>query len=530
MSAEIEESVQHMDEEWLHQYHSLMEIFEELSFREKVRKVLNGLKEPKDSGEYKWAKLQVLRLWAPVSAVLVPVVAVIVLMSLAVIAPPSRKYEVTMLEPEVLDDLEEFEEIIEEPLEPPEVEMEIPDEAVVTDFDNPIPTPSTDFSPKPADFDSVAIVKSPVILKGILGSRNPGARGSALARHGGSGATEGAVLRALRWLKKNQNSDGSWNKTKPAMTGLGLLTFLAHGETPGSEEFGYTVEAAMRWLVENQDASGHFNGRDAHDYSHPIATYALCEAFALTKIPMVKDAAEKATKVIVLGQNASGGWNYNCDRSGRDDTSYMGWCAQALKAAKLAGLDVEGLDNAMDKAINGFKKNYTASGGYGVFGYTSPANTGLTGVGVLCMQLLGQSRSPEVKNGLLSLDNTTFNWEGGGTYNKNYYWYYITQARFHAGGNSWDSWNKLFSPVLVNKQTVIPKAIQDAKGKMVDIGFWEMANEITGHTDGVVMDTALCALQLQVYYRYLPTYRTPKEIEEEVILEDKEDDIDVEIL
>jgi hypothetical protein len=507
-----------------------MEIFEELSFREKVRKVLNGLKQPKDSGEYKWAKLQVLRLWAPASAVIVPVLAVIILMSLAVMRPATRVVEVQIIEPEVLDELEEFEEIEEEPLEPPEVEMEIPDEAVVTDFDDPIPSPATDFSPKPADFDSVAIVKSPVILKGILGSRTPGARGSALARHGGSGATEGAVLRALRWLKKNQNSDGSWNKTKPAMTGLALLTFLAHGETPASEEFGYTVEAAIRWLVENQEDSGRFKGRDKHDYSHPIATYAICEAFALTKIPMVKYAAEKAAKVVVLGQNASGGWNYNCVPAGRDDTSYMGWCAQALKAAKLAGLDVEGLDAAMAKAIDGFRKNYSGKSGYGTFGYTSPGNTGLTGVGVLCMQLLGASKSPEVQNGLLALAQTTFNWEGGGTYNKNYYWYYITQARFHAGGNNWDSWNKLFSPVLVRRQTIIPKAIRNAKGKLVDIGFWAMDNKIAGHTDGVVMDTALCALQLQVYYRYLPTYRTPKDIEEEVMLEDKEADIDVEIL
>ena len=529
MSENMEE-VQHLDEEWMHQYHSLMEIFEELTFKEKVRRVLNGLKQPKDTGEYKWAKLQMLRLWAPVSAVAVPVLVVLVLMSLAVIKPPARVVEVQIIDPEVLDDLEDFEEIIEEPLEPPEVDMEIPDEAVVTDFENPIPAPATDFSPKPQDFDSVAIVKSPVILRGILGSRSPGQRGSALARHGGSGATEGAVLRALRWLKKNQNSDGSWNKTKPAMTGLALLTFLAHGETPDSEEFGYTVESAIRWLIDNQDGGGHFNGRDVHDYSHPIATYALCEAFALTTIPMVKDAAEKATKIVVAGQHASGGWDYNCGQTTRDDTSYMGWCAQALKAAKLAGLDVEGLDAAMKKAVNGFRKNYTTSGGYGVFGYTSPGNTGLTGVGVLCMQLLGAAKSAEVKNGLLSLENTTFNWEGGGTYNNNYYWYYITQARFHAGGNSWDSWNKLFSPVLVNKQTVIPKAIQDAKGKMVDIGFWEMKKEITGHTDGVVMDTTLCALQLQVYYRYLPTYRTPKDIEAEIILEDKAEDIDVEIL
>ena len=44
-------------------------------------------------------------------------------------------------------------------------------------------------------------------------------------------------------------------------------------------------------------------------------------------------AAEKAVGVLVRGQNGGGLWNYNCDGSGRNDTTYSSWCAQALKAA-----------------------------------------------------------------------------------------------------------------------------------------------------------------------------------------------------
>ena len=78
------------------------------------------------------------------------------------------------------------------------------------------------------------------------------------------------------------------------MTGYALLTYLAHGETPASPEFGETVEKAIRFLVDSQEPSGRFRGRDGHDYTHPIATYALCEAYGLTKVPMLKEAAEKA--------------------------------------------------------------------------------------------------------------------------------------------------------------------------------------------------------------------------------------------
>ena len=39
-------------------FHDMMELFDELTFSEKWKKVSEGLKMPKDSGEYKWAKFQ----------------------------------------------------------------------------------------------------------------------------------------------------------------------------------------------------------------------------------------------------------------------------------------------------------------------------------------------------------------------------------------------------------------------------------------------------------------------------------------
>ena len=69
------------------------------------------------------------------------------------------------------------------------------------------------------------------------------------------------LLKALYWLKKVQNPDGSWAKgwgRQEAMTGLALLTFLAYGETPTSKEFGTTVRKAMEWLANhkiNKDAA-----------------------------------------------------------------------------------------------------------------------------------------------------------------------------------------------------------------------------------------------------------------------------------
>ena len=240
-------------------FHDMMELFEELSFSEKWEKVREGLKMPQDTGEYKWAKQQMVRLWSPVCAVIVPIILICVVGLLAAFQPPPPpKVEVQIIEPDQVEELDDIEEEIIEPPDPPE-----PEEVEPTDVisDSPYagadptatPGPVADFSPQPATFDSVAMIKSPVIMRGSYGSRSPGARGSALAGNGGGSATEAAVLRALRWLAKNQESEGSWPKVKPAMTGIALLTFLAHGETPSSEEFGFTVENVVNTVNELLD-------------------------------------------------------------------------------------------------------------------------------------------------------------------------------------------------------------------------------------------------------------------------------------
>lgn len=77
--------------------------------------------------------------------------------------------------------------------------------------------------PEPVDIDSVALVKSPVVLRGIHSSRTPEARGSALARHGGGATVESLAIRSLRGLKENQAADGTKNGDV-ADTSASLLT------------------------------------------------------------------------------------------------------------------------------------------------------------------------------------------------------------------------------------------------------------------------------------------------------------------
>jgi len=470
------------------------------------------------------------RLWGPLGSVLLHVVAVAVLVKFAVsssneTAPPveavimeTRADELDKPTPELEKEIKQEVEKLPEPVETPtEVKNPTAEYSATEEISN-IPNPGTGrglgtgTGTGVGDGDQAGLqisgAKSPLVMKGLFGSRSSGGRGKALSRYGGGASTEGAVLRALRWLKKEQKANGSWDGPPVAMTSWAILAYLAHGETPASEEFGATVEKAIRYLT---NMSGHWPA----SYQWPIATYALCEAYGMTKVPMIKEAALKGVEGVIRGQGKNGGWCYPVPSpdEGRD-TSVMGWCAQALKAAKLSEVESteaghKELENSIKQSILGFKANAAPTGG---FGYRGPGAGGLTATGVLCMQLLGAAKDVEVRQGLAVMEPWTFKWdEAMPAPNPIYYWYYATQAKFHAGGEVWNAWNKQFSPELVKNQVILKGAGDDGK----DIGYWEDpkagGKPSKGCSTGLTFNTTLCCLMLEVYYRYLPTYKPPED-------------------
>ncbi len=490
----------------------LMEMFNVATFREKWSHVREGLKQPSGSGANKWAKLQVLRLLAPVAAVVVPILVLAILLLIPKPVDTDIIPDVAIIEPKPIEILDEKKEIVvkkEKDIAPIVVDIVVPDiiQPPVDDL-----MPPKDITLKRAEVTSVAITKCPTIMKNIIGCRTPGTRATQLARFDAI-ETDKVVLRALRYLKKSQNSDGSWGKNRVAMTSLALLSYLAHGEKPNSKEFGSTVQAAIEYIQNAQQADGHFVGRDGHDYTQPIAAYAMAEAYSMIKRPDIKDVAVKAIIPIIKGQNPSGGFNYNLKPSQRDDTSYMAWCVQAIKAAKMAKLydDIPSLKECMTKSISGFRKNYGERDGYGGFGYTGKGHgrSGLTGAGVLSLQFLGASKVDECRSGLNGLSKWEFNWDRPMAGSFLYYMYYTTQAKFQEGGNSWDRWDDQFKPGLIDNQDVTGKnesGYFDHNGVARAIGSWKSPAKREHNGGDDIMDTIMCTLMLEVYIRYLPTF------------------------
>lgn len=505
--------------------------FEEKGFFRRLGDMFSGLSKPKSSPEYKLARVELQRLSAPILAILLPTLGVIILIVITAIQGRTKEViQVDIARPveEEQELEEEQEQEIEEPPPPDEtvdVQVDTPIVGPVSDIVTPNTPPTTEpVSVKPATQDSVALIKSPVTMKSMAGSRSPGMIGRMTGGGAGYGDanTEGAVLKALRWLKKTQKPAGNWDGTI-ANTALAVLTYLAHGEIPGKPEFGETVEKAIQYLIDNQtlnkNGEATYKGVDGNEYATLICTYALCEAYGMTRNPNAKVAAMKGLERIVNNQGPTGGWDYKINKtSTRDDMSFEGWALQAIKAGKMAGLHPDGLDECIKKAIKCLKTRNFKRGG---FNYTAGGNpTGLTATGCLCMQLLGYMNEQEVRSSLdtmrawLPVFESKAKLEAGGPTPgtaPQYYCYYAAQCKYQAGMcqgatpanvKTWQEWNSAMKALYPPSIITLDETIDGPDGKPKAIGYWDKGY------NNKTMGTCLVALQLMVYYRYLPTTQT----------------------
>jgi hypothetical protein len=344
---------------------------------------------------------------------------------------------------------------------------------------------------------------------GAFGFRTGGGRKRAALRGGGNPFSEDAVDAALRWLARHQQSDGHWDgETKyeptdpgensdPGVTGLALLAFLGAGHTEKTGKFQDNVVRAVRWLIQKQAADGSI-GRSYEGgmgYHHAIAGLGLAEAYGMARVPTTGSAAQKAVDYSLdVHQTEYSGWRYEPKTPA--DMSVTGWFVMQCKSATIAGLkvDAKGFQGAST-----FVDKCTKPGQYpGLVAYqetSSPTYT-MTAVGMLSRQFMGWKREdPMLVGGASYLQQSLPEW-GSGNVNF-YYWYYGTLVMFQMGGQWWKAWNGALRDMLIERQRKGPPKID---------GSWDPLC-VWNSKGGRVYSTALGALCLEVYYRYLPLYK-----------------------
>ncbi len=444
------------------------------------------------------------RFTGPVISLLVHIVVIALLVRFVTAKLEERTVEIeisvsaestaALTEPSPMPEAEPVDEAPDLPT--PEIDIPVPTMADTPTFDAflsdvELTSHEIDLESSPSPLKSLPTAALPPSYTG----RSAEKRRELVRKHGGSEAGQNAVLRALEWLKSVQSENGSW-ANKPAHTALALLCFLAHGETPESEAFGNCVGNAMRFLVSSLPPRGRLAGKPS--YVNGITTYALAEAIGMTRLPYLRETVESGLRTIVDGQQAGGGYDYKYRQGQRWDLSIAGWQIQAMKAGTISRLSVPGLDAALARSVVFVKASYAD----GKFGYSTPGTGGnMTAVGALCLQLLGAGDSSEARGAIHTLRQERLKlYESAGSRwselaSKHLYgWYYSTQAMFNRGGKDWDRWNTVYQDVLVRNQQ--------------SDGHWEVGKAMYGFTNdlaGHVYCTTLCCLQLEVYYRRLPS-------------------------
>ncbi len=335
------------------------------------------------------------------------------------------------------------------------------------------------------------------VAKTTYGPRSTRAtRLAAIQSAGGAVESEAAVIEALDWLQAQQNQNtGAIGTSYPvAMSGLSLLAFLGHGEGLDSPKYGETVSALADYLSERarKNRGMMTSGEEGfHEcYEHGIGTIALAELIGMTRqLKQRGDLAEyevafkKAIKIILDGQTDTGSWRYGfLTRGGSDDMSLMGWQVQALSLAKESGTDFSGLDRALQKAA---KCSAAMQDPEGAFVYRPDSAEGkfsLTGIGIANLTAGGEKASPAYAKGMAYLEKNSK------TLPSSYYSaYYHSMVFLQAGGSGWQSYQS--GPM----KTLLARQMADGSFPGYN-GF--------GKDDSVIMQTALGALMLEVYYRY----------------------------
>lgn len=343
----------------------------------------------------------------------------------------------------------------------------------------------------------------------VFAGRTEHGRAELVRREGGNEFSEAAVARGLQWLTEHQNLDGSWSLNKfhrshrcegqcdgqglvpsdIAATALALLPYLGAGQTHRDGRYSDVVRRGLDWLIDHQHDDGSL--MDAgRMYGHGQAAIVLCEAYALTQDPRLRDPAQRALDYIIAAQGADGGWRYTPRTPG--DTSVVGWQLMAVRSGQMAGLQVP------DDVLYGAARflDYVQcdkQGGQYAYQRGRGATHPMTAEALLCRQYTGwPDDHPGMQAGAQYLLTALPDRHRPNVY----YWYYATQMLHHLGGDPWQRWNEVMRDTLIETQSTVGHTA----------GSWSHHDHF-GREGGRLYVTALSICTLEVYYRHLPLYR-----------------------
>lgn len=331
-----------------------------------------------------------------------------------------------------------------------------------------------------------------------------------LQKEGGDQQVVNAVEKALAWLAAHQEEDGSWDasrwegkahKGRVPETSAAVLAFLGAGYSERMGKYRQELRRAVSYLNRQVMDNQQKNKKPVwgRTYGSALMLMALSEATIFGSSPRSKRSANIIAKHLLDSHKSHGtGWHYN---SGGDDFSVSGWVALALKNAKEAYLPITTSDDFMlvMKQYQHWVHHVMSDPKTGTAYYRSPepnkkGTRNMTWVSMVVKSFFKtQTKDPfmeKASQNSIPWADIVLKDEPKDSYGI----YYGTLAAFMRGGKLWQWWNPRMKRCLIASQQTGPS---EQLG-----GSWNPTTSHTGEQGGRVLDTALFALCLEVYYRY----------------------------
>lgn len=386
-------------------------------------------------------------------------------------------------------------------------------------------------------------------------NRTDAEKAAALKQFGGSDETERAVAEGLAWLAAHQRSDGVWDRrgfdqlcpeddrcSQTALTqldrdadvgvsALAAMAFLGAGFTHESGKYAETLSRVFSYILAQQNVSGSFASDSSYQiYNDSVAAIAISEAYAMTREPILKEPLERVIGHLARCQQAGGGWDLTADTStNRNDTTVSAWVLMALKSAEAAGVSapvetrlrlLAHFDRATlpdGRVWHSDKTERTARRPAVLLGVSDRRfGPGITATGLYARAAFGLRMDEPVAERQLKLllsdlpDFVELNRRESTVWHNEYAWYYGTMAMFNVGGEPWREWNAALRRTVLEHQER-PVSRKGKRGHRY--GSWPAFGKEWGRwgrSGGRIYSTAINTLTLEIYYRHVPAYLSPR--------------------
>ncbi|MCK6470302.1 MAG: sigma-70 family RNA polymerase sigma factor [Planctomycetes bacterium] len=329
-----------------------------------------------------------------------------------------------------------------------------------------------------------------------------------------AGDAAAATARALDYLARLQDKDGSWSDSQypnnTGVTALAAIALMGDGSRPGKGAHGEALKKAVDFILSQQQASGVFAAKSGNPYGpmyeHCYATLFLSLARKDAVDPnAVGKALSKAVLLIAKCQKLDGGWRYQMSREGHSDLSVTGNVLWVLSEAK-RHWDVgdDGLDQAVSVKCLEMGKEFVEKCAQpdGKFRYrfwgqelNGMDAASMNGLGTLAVYSVSGPGHPLAK---IACERIGEAFERAKTEDAkaapwfSYATFYASLAMYREAPQQWDAWYRRAAALLV--------ATQDEKGRM-------------DTKSGEIHPTAMAAIVLQAPLGHLGIYHreNPKE-------------------